>query len=328
MFELVKKLSETFGTSGNEDEIREVIKNEIKESVDEINEDTLGNLIATKRGNGKKIMIAAHMDEIGIMATYADDKGYIRFSSLGGVNPFYALSQKVIFKNGVTGVIHYEEKLDDMKNLKLSNMFVDIGAHSREEALEKVKIGETACFTGNATLQCGMISGKAMDDRAGCAVAIEVLKNLPEIENEVYFVFTVQEELGLRGARTAAYQIMPDIAIAIDVTLTGDIPECRLMEVSCCKGPAIKIKDRSIISHPEVKRLLEESARQAGIPFQYEILEHGGSDPGAIHLAGRGIPSGAVSIPCRYVHTPIETVSVDDLNNAVKLIIHSIKSYK
>jgi len=325
MFDLVRKLSDAFGVSGNEEEIRAVITEEIKDKVDDIYTDTLGNLIAVKKGTGRKIMLDAHMDEIGVMATFIDDNGFIRFSNLGWVYQYFALGQKVRFKNGTIGSVFYEEKLDDMKNLKLSRMYIDIGAKNKEEAEKRVRIGDTACFVGDAVQTGDMIISKALDNRSGCAVLIKAIQNLPETDNELYFVFTVQEELGLRGARTAAYQIQPDIAIAIDVTDTGDTPECHPMAVKCGAGPAIKIKDSSLICHPEVKRLLEDAAKEIGIPYQYEVLESGGTDVGAIHTAVGGVPSGAVSIPCRYIHSPVETASLSDMENAVKLLVQAVK---
>jgi len=325
MFELIKRLTQSFGVSGNEEEIRETIINEIKNDIQEIRVDTLGNLIATKPGKGKKIMVAAHMDEIGVMATYIDEKGFIRFSNIGGVSAFVSLGQKVKFKNGTVGAVFYEDKLEDMKNLKLSKMYIDIGAKDKKEAEKLVRIGDVACFVGDAVRQGDMVISKAIDDRSGCAVLIEAIKRLHQTDNEIYFVFTVQEELGLRGAKTAAYQLKPDIAIAVDVTDTGDTPEANLMEVKCGGGPAIKIKDRSVICHPEVKKLLEESARNINIPYQFEVLEYGGSDPGAIHISAGGVPSGAISIPCRYIHSPVEAASLEDIENAVKLLIEAIK---
>ena len=325
MFELIKRLTQSFGVSGNEEEIRETIINEIKNDIQEIRVDTLGNLIATKPGKGKKIMVAAHMDEIGVMATYIDEKGFIRFSNIGGVSAFVSLGQKVKFKNGTVGAVFYEDKLDDMKNLKLSKMYIDIGAKDKKEAEKLVRIGDVACFVGDTVRQGDMVISKAIDDRSGCAVIGEAIKRLPQTDNEIYFVFTVQEELGLRGAKTAAYQLKPDIAIAVDVTATGDTPEANLMEVKCGGGPAIKIKDRSVICHPEVKKLLEESARNINIPYQFEVLEYGGSDPGAIHISAGGVPSGAISIPCRYLHSPVEAASLEDIENAVKLLIEAIK---
>lgn len=323
MFELIKKLTDSFGVSANEEEIRETIVEEIKDKVDEINIDPLGNLIAVKKGSGKKIMLTAHMDEIGVMATYIDKNGFIRFANIGWVSPYFALGQKVKFMNGTQGVVFYEQKLDEMKDLKLPVMYIDIGAKSKSEAEEKVKIGDVACFVNDAVLQGDMIISKALDNRSGCAVLIEALKTMPKTDNEIYYVFTVQEELGLRGAKTAAYNVKPDFSIAVDVTDTGDTPEGIRMEVSCGKGPAIKIKDSSVICHPKIRRLLEDSAKSIGIPYQYEILEEGGSDPGAIQVTAGGIPSGAISIPCRYIHSPVEMVSLSDMEKGVKLLVES-----
>ncbi len=324
MFNLVNKLTKAFGVSGSEGEIRDAIREEIKDSVDEIKTDVLGNLIAVKKGKGKKIMLAAHMDEIGIMATYIDDKGFVRFSNIGGVSPFCALGQRVIFQNRVRGAVFYEEKLQDMRGLKLSRMYIDIGAGTREDAQKMIGIGSTACFEGAAVMQNGMITSKALDDRSGCAVLVSTIQALPETDNELYFVFTVQEELGLRGARTAAYQIQPDMAIAVDVTLTGDTPECNPMEVKCGSGPAIKIKDSSIICHPQVRGLLEDTAKKLNIPYQLEILDRGGNDSGAIHITAGGIPSGTLSIPCRYVHSPCETVSLNDMEQAARILTSAV----
>ncbi|MCX7843156.1 MAG: M42 family metallopeptidase [Clostridia bacterium] len=324
MFDLIKRLCQSFGVSGNEEDIRDVIKSEIGNKLNEVRVDALGNLIAVKKGKGKKIMVAAHMDEIGVLATFIDEKGFIRFSNIGGVSQFFALGQRVKFRNGVTGAVFYEEKLDDMKNLKLSSMYIDIGAISREDAEKKVQIGDAACFLGETVQEGDVIISKALDDRAGCSVLLQAIKNLPETENEIYFVFTVQEELGLRGAKTSAYQILPDMAIAVDVTKTGDTPECKPMAVKCGGGPAVKIKDNSVICHPEVRRLLEDKAKQLNIPYQLEVLSAGGTDAGAIHLTAGGVPSGAISIPCRNIHSPSEIVSLKDLENAVKLLTESI----
>lgn len=325
MFDLIKRLTQSFGVSGNEEGIRETIINEIKNDIDEINVDALGNLIAVKRGKGKKIMLAAHMDEIGVMATYIDENGFVRFSNIGGVSQFVSIGQKVKFKNGTIGAVFYEDKLEEMRSLKLSKMYIDIGVKDKKEAEKLVGIGDVACFVGDAVKQGDILFSKAIDDRSGCAVLIKAIKEMPATDNELYFVFTVQEELGLRGAKTAAYQIKPDLSIAVDVTATGDTPESNLMEVKCGKGPAIKIKDRSIICHPEVKKLLEDGAKRINIPYQYEVLEFGGSDPGAIHIAAGGVPSGAISIPCRYLHSPVEAASLQDIENAAKLLVEAIK---
>jgi len=215
MFDLIKKLTGAVGVSGNEEEIRELIIQEIKDYVDEINVDALGNLIAVKKSKGKKIMVAAHMDEIGLMVTHIDEKGFLRFSTVGGISRFDSIGQRVRFKNGTVGAVYYEDKLEDMKDLRFSKMYIDIGASNREEAEKSVKIGDTACFAGEAVKQGDMVISKALDDRSGCAVVVKAIKDLPQTDNEIYFVFTVQEELGLRGAGTAAYSIKPDMAIAV-----------------------------------------------------------------------------------------------------------------
>ena len=222
--DLLKKLTQCFGPSGNEEEIREFIKNEIKNNVDDIRTDALGNLIARKKGPGKKIMFAAHMDEIGLITTFIDKNGFIRFSAIGGIMPFRILYQKVSFKNGTVGIVSYEEKLEKMADLTLEKMYIDIGAKSREQAEEKVNIGDAACFMSNFNLEFDTVSSKALDNRIGCYILIEALKSLNDNHNDLYFVFTAQEELGLRGAGTSAYSINPDYAIAVDITGTGDTP--------------------------------------------------------------------------------------------------------
>ena len=285
----------------------------------------MGNLIAIRNGKNKtgsqakKIMLAAHMDEIGIIATFIDDKGFIRFSNIGGVSAFNSLAQRVRFKNGTIGCISVEEKLEDYKNLKLDKMFIDIGCKNREEAEKLVKIGDAATFIGDFYVQGSCAISKAMDNRSGCAVLIELAKTLPKTDNEIYFVFTTQEEVGQRGAKTAAFGIMPDCAIAIDVTLTGDTPQCKDREVKLGRGPAIKVKDSAYIAHPQIRRELEELAKRNSIPYTLELLDRGGSDPGAIQSTGNGVPCGGISIPCRYVHSPSEMVNLEDLRNCVKL---------
>lgn len=318
--DLLKRLLETFGPSGNEETIREVIRQEIKDYADEIKVDALGNLIAIKRGNGKKIMVASHMDEIGIMVTNIDENGFLRFTNIGGVSPFTALYQRVMFADGTMGVVGME-KLDEMKDLALNKMFIDIGACSKEEAMKKVNVGDAACFYTPYVQNDDYIMAKALDDRIGCYVTIEALKALKDCPNEVYFVFTVQEEVGLRGAKTAAYGIDPDMGIAIDVTLTGDTPKAKTMDVKMGKGTAIKIKDNSVLAHPTVKNLMIETAKENNIPYQLEILEGGGTDSGAIHLTKSGVPSGVISVPCRYVHSPSEMVSVKDVKSSIELLV-------
>ncbi|QXM06654.1 M42 family metallopeptidase [Crassaminicella indica] len=317
--ELLKKLTNAYGPAGNEEQIRHLIQTEIQDYVDEISVDRMGNLIAIKRGNGKRVMLASHMDEIGVIITGITDEGFLRFSNIGGVSPYISLSQRVLFSNKTIGIIGMEH-LEDMKKLKLEKMYIDIGAKNKEEALKKVNIGDVASFYSSFTALGDFITAKALDDRIGCFIAIETIKNLKNSPNELYFVFTVQEELGLRGAKTAAFSVDPDIAISIDVTSTGDTPHAKHMAVKLGSGPAVKIKDHSLLSHPAVKNLMINTAKENNIPYQLEVLEFGGTDSGSIHLTRSGVPSGVLSIPCRYVHTPSEMVSKEDVENAIILL--------
>ncbi len=327
LIEMIANIAQAFGPSGNEENVREVIEPMIRSYVDETKVDVLGNLIAIKKArtgaeNPKKIMLSAHMDEIGVLLTYIDEKGFLRFGVIGGVSPFYALGTRVIFENGTIGTVWYEEKIESMKDLKMDKMFIDIGAKSREEAEELVQVGDMAVFCGDTVEANGNIISKALDDRVSCAILVALARLLPEegVDNEIYFVFSVQEEVGMRGAKTAAYAIMPDLALAIDVTATGDLPESRHMAVSVGNGPAIKIKDNSVICHPEIVERLRTCAEEKNIPVQYEVLTFGGTDAGSIHLTAGGIVTGAVSVPSRYIHSPSEMVSVHDVNLIIDLL--------
>lgn len=323
-FELLKEMLSTYSPSGNESKIRELIIDEINDYVDDIIVDPLGNLIARKKGNDKKIMLAGHMDQIGLMATYIDDKGFIRFTNVGGISPGIALSQRVIFDNGTVGVIG-SENIDNLKELSLEKMFIDIGALSKEDAERYVSIGDVCVYYDQIIIDKNKIISPALDDRIGCFVMVEVLKRLSNVTNDLYFVFTVQEEVGLRGAKTSAFAIEPDIAIAFDVTATGDTPKSKTMAVKLGSGPAIKVKDNSILSHPKVRDYMVKIAKANDIPFQMEVLEFGGTDSGAIHLTKTGIPSGVLSIPCRYIHSNCEMIYTSDLINSIKLTEHLLK---
>ena len=319
MKQLLEELTGAFGPSGNEDKIREIILDKVRPYADNVEVDNLGNIIATKSGPGEKLMLAAHMDEIGIIVTNVDEKGFLRFSNVGGLSPFNLISQRVIFSNETIGVFGMED-LEEIKDLKLSKMYVDIGAETKEEALEKVNIGDMCIFHRECVISGDHVVSKALDDRAGCALLIRVLQELKHPNYNTTFVFTVQEEVGLRGAKTSAFGIDPDLAIAVDVTLTGDTPEAKKMAVELGKGPAIKVKDVSVICHPKIKDGLIAAAVRKGIPYQFEILEWGGTDAGAIHLTRSGIPSGVLSIPTRYIHSPSEMVNLNDIEQGVELL--------
>lgn len=319
MKELIKKVVEAYGPAGNETKIRELLTTEVAPYVDEIKVDALGNLIAIKRGGDKKIMFAAHMDEIGVMVSHIDKNGFLRFYPVGGLSPLTLLGNRVIFENGTVGVIG-SEKLEAQKDLTINKLFIDIGATTKEEAMAKVNIGDVASLHRDYVDLGKRLVSKAMDDRIACAILIEALKQVKTPAFDIYAVFTTQEEVGLRGAKVAAYGITPDLGIAIDVTRTGDTPDSITMDVSLGKGPTVKVRDSSLLCTPSVRRYMEQVAKDNSIEYQLEVLEAGGTDAGAIQLTKGGIPAGVMSIPCRYIHTVSEMVDYDDVLNGVKLI--------
>jgi len=326
MKNLIKRLTETFGPSGSEGPIRETIRKEVEPFVDEIKVDALGNLICFKKGSGgKKVLLDAHMDEIGLMVTHIDENGFLRFGSIGGVNPAVSLGQRVYFENGTFGVIGCE-RIEDPKDLRLNKLYIDIGAGSREEASKKVRVGDSAAFFQPAIGLGNRMVAKAMDDRIGCVVIIEALKGLGATNHDIYAVFATQEEVGLRGAKVAAFGINPDVGIAFDVTGTGDTPKSSTMDVSLGKGAAIKVKDSSLICHPGLRDYLVKLAEEKGISYQMEVLERGGTDSGAIQMARAGIPAGVISIPSRYIHSPSEMVDIGDVEACVKLCVAACES--
>ena len=315
---LIEKLISTPGPSGYEAQIRTLIRSEIEPYADEITVDALGNLIVRKGSGGKRIMLAAHMDEIGIIATHIDENGFVRFSNLGGVRPLYLPGGRVRFLDGTLGVINTERVTDPKKVPAMEKMFLDVGATSRQDC--PVQVGDIAVFERPFSDFGKRLVAKAMDDRVSVAVLIEVLRQIKKTPHELHFVFTVQEEVGVRGATTAAFGIAPDIGVAVDVTGTGDTPKGMKMEVSLGKGPTVKIKDAGVLSDPRVVDWMVTTAQAAKIPYQLEILEYGGTDTRAIQLSRAGVPAGCVSIPCRYIHSPSEMVDLDDVENAVKLL--------
>lgn len=317
--ELLKKIVTVYGPSSREHLIREVISDEIKEHVDELFTDALGNLIAHKKGPGKKVMISAHMDQIGLIVTDIDKEGFLRFGNIGGISPAVTFSQRVIFENGMVGAI-FSEPIDDLSKLKLEDMYIDIGSKSKEEAEKVVSIGDICVYHPEFSENANVVFTPYLDDRVGCFVAVEALKSIQKSENDLYFVFSVQEEVGLRGAKTAAYGVDPDFGIAVDVTINGDTPKAKRFAVGLHKGAAIKVKDNSVISHPIVRERLVHLAKEKGIPYQMEVLEFGGTDSGAIHMNKTGVPSGVISIPTRYVHSTIEMASKEDITSCISLL--------
>lgn len=322
MIELIQKLVETPAPPGYEARIREAISAEVEPYVDEISTDALGNLIVTKGKNntsGRKIMLAAHMDEIGIIATHVDENGFVRFSGLGGVRPHTCMGGRVRFINGTLGVIGYEQLEDQNRLPTFEQMYIDVGATSKTDC--PVHVGDMAVFDRPFSQLGNRLVAKAMDDRIGIAILIETLRQLQSVKHTLYFVFSVQEEVGLRGATTAAYGLSPDLGIAVDVTRSGDTPRGIKMEVKLGKGPAIKVRDSGMIADPRVVEWMIRTAEKANLPYQLEVLEAGTTDARAIQLTRAGVPSGCLSIPCRYIHAPSEMVDLSDVQNAVDLLL-------
>lgn len=323
MKKLLQQLTETFGPSGYEDNVRKLVRAEVKPLADEIKVDALGNLIARKRpakytNATRKIMIAAHMDEIGLMVSHVDANGFVRFSNIGGVFGKYVLGGRVRFLNGAQGVIGYDrfEKVNEMP--PLDKIYIDVGAAAKKDC--PVQVGDVAAFDRPFTEMGSRLVAKSMDDRVGVLVAIETLRALKSTPHDVFFVFTTQEEVGVRGAATSAFGVDPDIGIAIDVTHAADTPHAAKMEMKLGGGPCVKIQDGGAISDPRVVQWMIRTAEKNRIPYQREVLLFGSTDARAIQLARAGVPAGCISIPTRYIHSPSEMVEYADVQNSVKLM--------
>lgn len=319
--ELLKELIPAHGPSGDEGGIRDRIAQLARPNADEVTEDALGSLIVHKSGPGPRVMFAAHMDSIGFIVTHIEKEGFLRVGRLGGISPKEAAYTPVRFKNGVRGVFVPEEKADFGK-LKLDECFLDIGAESEEAAKKLVQVGDTCVYDGPVRVQGSRVTAPYLDDRIACAVLLCALERMEKPACDLYLVFTVQEEVGLRGARTAAWWAEPDVGIAVDVTDVDDTPGSEKGgTVRLGGGAAVKVMDSSVICHPEVVARLEELAKAEGIPVQRDILRAGGTDAGAIHTARFGVKTGGISIPCRYVHTPAETADLEDIRACVALTV-------
>jgi endoglucanase len=327
MKSLIQKLVETNSPSGYEAKIRALIHTEVEGLADEVKTDPLGSLIARKgqpNPDGRKIMLAAHIDEIGVMVTHIDENGFVRFTTLGGVRPHTCLGGRVRFQNGALGVIG-SERLEDLTRVpSFEQLFIDLGYSSRQDC--PVRIGDVAAFERPFVDLGPRMVSKAMDDRIGVAVLIETLRQIKSTPHELFFVFSVQEEVGVRGATAAAFGVDPEIGLAVDVTGTGDYPKARKMEVSLGKGPAIKVRDGGMLSDPRVVNWMVVCAEKLNMPYQLEILEAGSTDARAIQLTRAGVPVGCLSIPCRYVHSPSEMVDTGDVENAVRLLVELLSN--
>jgi endoglucanase len=316
--DLIKRLVEAWGPSGYEHHVRKLIQKEVKGLADEVKVDPLGNLICKVGKGGKKVMVAAHMDEIGLMATFVEPKtGYLRFSNIGGLNLTTLFGNRVRFENGVTGVIGAHDSWKARESL--DDFYVDVSTGNGENPVQP---GSPAGFWREMEERGNRLIAKSMDDRIACAIAIEAMRRLKKsAPNEIYFAFTVQEEVGLRGARTAAHSIDPDVAIALDVTGTGDEIKNRKMAVKLGGGAAIKLHDPGLVVPPAVRDWMVARAEADKIPYQLELLTGGSTDAAAIQTARAGVPSGCISIPCRFIHTTSETVDMGDVQACVDLLV-------
>ncbi len=320
MIELIRKLVEAWGPSGYEHHVREIIQAEVADLADEITVDPLGNLICRVGQGGKKVMIAAHMDEIGVMATFIEKSGYLRFAPIGGLLHTTLLGSRVRFEDGTIGVIGVHDVWGESRTKvpELDAFYIDV---SDGNGGSPVQPGSPATFWRNLEVRGSRLIAKSMDDRISCVVAIETMRRLnKQTPNEIYFVFTVQEEVGLRGARPAAYGINPDVAIALDVTSTGDEIRNAKMAVKLGGGAAIKLHDLGLVVPPAVREGMIARAQADGIPHQLELLALGSTDAAGIQTARAGVPSGCISIPCRFVHTVSETVDINDVQASIDLL--------
>jgi putative aminopeptidase FrvX len=319
--DLIRKLTEAYGPSGHEEQVRVLIRAEVEPWADDVRVDALGNLIVLKKGKGggKTVMLAAHMDEIGLIVSYVDKEGFLRFQPIGGIDVMTLVGSRVRFADGGVGVIAPEKRADFRSKPELSQLYIDIGATDQQAAKER--LGQAVGFVRPFADRGKRVVAKALDDRIGCAVLIKTLEQLEDSPHDVHFVFSVQEEVGLRGARTSAYGLDPEVGIAVDVTIAADTPEAPKMAMKLGAGPCIKVKDGRMLAHPGVKELLVDTAEAHDIPYQLEVLAWGSTDAAAIQLVRSGVPAGTVSIACRYVHTQSEMVDMNDVENAVKLLV-------
>jgi endoglucanase len=338
--ELLQKLSDAHGISGRESEVAEVIEKELDGFVDDINVDAMGNIVCVKKGDDLKLMVAAHMDEIGFMVKYVDDRGYLRVTPIGGWFSQTVLNQRVILhgkKGKVYGVIgckppHLMKEDERKKVIEIKDMFVDVGASSKDEVLEMgVEIGTPVTIDREFTVLKGTkVTGKAFDNRAGVAMMISAIRETKS-DATIYGVATVQEEVGLKGARTSAFAVEPHAAIVTEVCVATDFPgaESAYMDVKLGKGPAITVADasgRGLIASKKVLDWLCSTAEKYGISYQLEVAEGGTTDATAIHLTKSGIPSGVVSVPTRYIHTPVEVLDLSDLEKSSLLVARALET--
>ena len=340
----VKKLLATicnaFGPSGNEEEIRQILRKELEKYATEVHVDKLGNILFYHRGKKgyPRIMLSAHMDEVGFIVTFLENEGFLRFETLGGITNSILPGQRVLFhgdKGDLKGIVgtkppHIMTPEEQSKITPVEDLFIDIGAESADAARKKgADVGMMGVFDVEfADLGGGYVRGKALDDRAGCTVLAEVFKALKDSPYNIVAVGSVQEELGLRGARTATWQVDPDYGLALEGTFAADVPGTRpdRMSSRLKSGPVVTFMDKTVFTHPTVLKTLIDVGKKKSIPFQFKKVPVGGTDAGAIHLTKAGVPSGTIAVPCRYIHGPAAIAHMDDLKNTIALAIEFVKA--
>lgn len=328
MLNIMKTLVGVRAISGRERAVSDKLLKMIAPLCDSVRSDAMGSLIAMKKGTGKdgerkSVMLCAHMDEIGFFVTFIEESGYIRIAPIGGINFVAAAYTFVEFANGTRGVI-VPETGTPAGELKAEKFYIDIGAKDKKEAEKKVKIGDYCALEGSINKLCGKrVAGRPLDDRIGCAVLIKIAERLKETpcRDDVYFVFSVQEEVGVRGSRTAAYGVEPDAALIFDVTATGDTLGSKPMACSVGSGAAVKIKDNSVICDWELTQELIDLAKEKGIKHQCEILLFGGTDTSSVQMSRAGVKAGALSVPTRYIHSGVELLDLGDAQACVDLAL-------
>lgn len=334
---LLKKLTEASGVSGNEKEVRDIILNEIKGYVDDINVDRLGNIIAFKKGNNssKKLMVTAHMDEVGLMVTDIDNMGLLKFTTVGGIDKRILVSKPVLVgKDKILGVIgakpiHLQKREEWQKALNIDQLYIDIGVNTKEEAEKLVSIGDYVMFESQyVEFGNNLVKAKALDNRVGCGLLVQLLKEIKEVS--FYGVFTVMEEIGLVGAGPVAYRVDPDISIILEGTLCYDIPKLdnHLIPTYLNKGPAISLVDRTTLYNMDFRNKIVKVAEKNNIPYQYRKTSMGGNDSGKIHTARDGSITATISVPCRNIHSPTSVMSKNDYTNTYKLLKAILAEYK
>ncbi len=328
MKELLKELCLTNGVSGDESAVRDLIISMVKDFC-EFSVDPLGSLICFRKGrrsSGKKLMICAHMDEVGFIVTYINSDGTLCFDEVGGVNTTVALGRQVRVGKGlipgVTGstAVHNLSKEQREKAPEYSGMYIDIGARDREEAMQHVQPGDCVYFDSEYTEMGGNIKSKAIDDRIGCAMMIRLIQEQPEYDT--FFVFNVQEEIGLRGSGASAFSVAPDFAIVLEATTAADIDGSEGADKVCClgSGPVVSFMDRRTIYDKELYQLAFDTAKELDLPCQTKTKIAGGNDAGAVHISGKGVRTIAVSLPCRYLHSASCVIAEKDTEPSYQLV--------